>query len=144
LKLSKNEVYELTNNRSRGRPSKDIVNKEKQLSFYNDQVKYLRQNRRGRDSTRDNEGNVKNWQIKSIDDKHRKSIEGIFSLNPIYQSMQYKFKGKHVIVFDDNLSSGATLDDVCLTLQKLGVASIMPFTLGTIPATIYNPKDRYN
>ena len=81
-------------------------------------------------------------EIKAISDKRRRAIEGIFELNPKYKAIQYKFKGKHVVIFDDNLSSGATLDDVCLALQQLGVAEIIPITIGTIPITAYG-KERW-
>lgn len=143
IQVLKQEIYNLTINRGRGRPSKDFTDRQSQLKLYNKETAVLRKGRAGRDSTKDKDGNTKDWQIKSIDAKHRRSIEGIFDLNPQYQSIQYKFKGKHIIIFDDNLSSGATLDDVCLALQKLGVASITPFTLGVIPETIYDPKERY-
>ena len=113
------------------------------MDLYNQDIKKLRKGQKGLDPTIDKEtGKVKSWQIKSIDDKERRSIEGIFTINPKYKDIQYKISGKHVIVFDDNLSSGATLDDVCLALQALGVASIMPFTLGVIAPTLYNPHER--
>lgn len=77
-----------------------------------------------------------------MSDKRRRAIEGIFELNPKYKEIQYKLKNKHIVIFDDNLSSGATLDDVCLALQNLGVASITAITIGVIPATMYG-SDRY-
>lgn len=127
----------------RGRLPGAITQKQQQIDLYNQDIKNLRKGQIGKDPTIDKDtGKVKNWQIKSIDDKERRSIEGIFELNPIYKNMQYKLKGKHIIIFDDNLSSGATLDDVCLSLQSLGVASIMPFTLGVIAPTLYNPHER--
>lgn len=126
----------------RGRLPTNIMQRKQQIDLYNQDIKNLRKGQKGKDPTIDANGKVKNWQIKSIDDKERKSIEGIFQINPQYQNMQYKLKGKHVVIFDDNLSSGATLDDVCLTLQSMGVASIMPFTLGVIAPTLYNPSER--
>ena len=127
----------------RGRLPSTITQKQQQIDLYNQDIKNLRKGQKGKDPTIDKEtGQVKNWQIKSIDDKERRSIEGIFELNPIYKNIQYKLQSKHIIIFDDNLSSGATLDDVCLALQSLGVASIMPFTLGVIAPTLYNPHER--
>ena len=128
---------------NRGRLPNNILQKKQQVDLYNQDIKNLRKGQKGLDPTIDKEtGKVKNWQIKSIDDKERRSIEGIFTINPKYKDIQYKIAGKHVIIFDDNLSSGATLDDVCLALQALGVASIMPFTLGVIAPTLYNPHER--
>ena len=76
-------------------------------------------------------------EIKSLSDKRRRAIEGIFELNPKYKQIQYKFEGKHVVIFDDNLSSGATLGDVCLALQQLGIAEIIPITIESIPVTAF-------
>lgn len=134
----KQEVANIVATRKRGRPSNDFVQKQKQISNYENEIAMMRKGMNGKDPTVDKNGMTKNWQIKSIDDQNRRSIEGIFSINPKYQTIQYKLKGKHIIVFDDNISSGATLDDVCLALQSLGVASIMAFTLGTIEPTIYD------
>ncbi|MCD8208689.1 MAG: hypothetical protein LUD72_12180 [Bacteroidales bacterium] len=131
----------------RGRPSRELVDKRQQIAHGYDQISDLRKGMKGKDSTVDDKGNVKGWQIKSLDDKQRRAIEGLFTINPAYQS-QYKslhdqFAGKNIVVFDDNISSGATMDDVCLALQQLGVASIKAFTLGTIEPTIYNTKERW-
>ena len=135
----KQEIANIIATRKRGRPSNAFKEKQTQLQNYENDINYLRRGMKGKDPTVDaNTGLTKNWQIKSIDDRHRRSIEGIFSINPQYQNIQYKLKGKHIILFDDNISSGATLDDVCLALQNLGVASIMAFTLGTIEPTIYD------
>ena len=76
-------------------------------------------------------------EIKSLSDKRRRAIEGIFELNPKYKQIQYKFEGKHVVIFDDNLSSGATLGDVCLALQQLGIAEIIPITIESIHVTAF-------
>lgn len=130
---------------NRGRLPNAIVQKKQQIDLYNQDIKKLRKGQRGLDPTINKEtGKVKNWQIKSIDDKERRSIEGIFVINPIYKDIQYKIAGKNIIVFDDNISSGTTLDDVCLALQALGAASVMPFTLGVIAPTLYNPRERRN
>lgn len=127
----------------RGRLPNEIVQRRNKIDMYNQDIKNLRHGKKGLDPTIDKDtGRVKNWQIKSIDDKERRAIEGIFTINPIYQNIQYKFKDKNVIIFDDNISSGATLDDACLALLKLGVKSIMPFTLGIISPTIYAPSQR--
>ena len=127
----------------RGRLPNEITQRKHQIDLYNQDISQLRKGQMGKDPTIDKAtGKVKNWQIKSIDDKERRSIEGIFELNPQYKNIQYKLNGKHIVIFDDNLSSGATLDDVCLALKNLGVASVMPFTLGVIAPTLYNPHER--
>ena len=86
------------------------------------------------------DGRAKNFEIKSIEDKRRRSLEGLFGINPELNGIQQELKGKHVVIFDDNISSGATLDDICLELQKHGVASILPITLAIIPKTVYGQE----
>ena len=39
-------------------------------------------------------------------------------------------KNNIVIIFDDNVSGGATLSDICLQLQNLGIKYIIPITFG--------------
>ncbi len=138
------EVLEVKKNRGRGRPTKDYVNKVNMLNAYNDQVKSLRKGKRGRDATISDDGSVKDFQIKSIDDKLRRSIEGLFEINPQYKGIQPKIKGKNILIFDDNISSGATLDDICIVLQRFGAKSIIPITLAVIPKTIYGAHERLN
>lgn len=140
-----NEILDIISIRGkkRGRLPNDIVKRQEKINMYNQDIKQLRKGKKGLDPTINvNTGKVKDWQIKSIDDRERRSLEGIFTLNPKYQYIQYKLKNKNIIIFDDNMSSGATMDDICLSLQKLGVASIMPFTLGIISPTLYNPSQR--
>lgn len=140
------EIQKFISQRSgggRGRLPKQYNDMKQQVSQYRDEINNLRKGMIGRDPTINTKtGHVKDWQIKSIDDKDRKAIENIFQLNPMYENYRNKLINKHVIVFDDNISSGATLDEVCVTLKKLGVASVIPFTLGTIMPTMYNPQDR--
>ena len=138
----KREIAETIKSRGRGRPSKEFLNKQQLIDINNQKIKALKS--RGRDSTLDANGNVKDFQIKSLDDKTRRAIEGLFTINPQYLSIQSKLKGKTIILFDDNISSGATMDDLCLLLQRYGVANIIPITLGTISPTIYKQSDRTN
>lgn len=145
----------------RGRPSKkqisDIWDKRDEINAYNTLIKANR--RRGRDSTIDSKtGEIKPMQIKSMDDIQRRAIDGLFVFNDIdYPSRTYsvgnddytysqsrRLKNKVVLVFDDNLSSGATLDMMCAALLKMGVKKVIPITLGLIPQTAYNPSERSN
>ena len=124
----------------RGRPTNDIKNKKELVKNLEEQIKILRRGRRGRDKTKNADGRAKNFEIKSIEDKRRRSLEGLFGINPELNGIQQDLKGKHVVIFDDNISSGATLDDICLELQKNGVASILPITLAIIPKTVYGQE----
>lgn len=142
IKELEDEVLEVKKNRGRGRPTKDYVNKVNLINAYNDKVKELRKGKMGRDSTISKEGNIKDFQIKSIEDKLRRSIEGLFEINPQYKGIQPKIKDKNILIFDDNISSGATLDDVCMVLKRFGAKSIIPITLAVIPKTIYGAHER--
>lgn len=121
----------------RGRPTKEIANKKALIKNLEEQIKILRKGRKGKDKTKNENGRAKNFEIKSIEDRRRRSLEGLFGINPKLNGIQQDLKGKHIVIFDDNISSGATLDDICIELQKYGVASILPITLAIIPKTVY-------
>lgn len=140
IEVLKKEIEYTLKNRGRGRPSKEFINKQNLININNQKIKVLR--KQGRDSTIDDFGNIKDFQIKSLDDRTRRAIEGLFTINPQYLSLQNNLKGKTIILFDDNISSGATMDDLCLLLQRYGVANIIPITLGTISPTIYKQSER--
>lgn len=140
----KDEIAQTIANRKRGRPSLDFIRKQELAKTYQDQISIMRKGKRGLDPTKDASGRMKPWQIKSLDDKDRRAIEGLFEINPEYNGIQSKLVGKTIVVFDDNISSGATMDDFCLKLKQLGVANILAFTLGTIDPTIYKQSDRSN
>lgn len=152
----KQEIESMLTHR-RGRPSKSITNKKNEIDAYNTLIKANR--RRGIDPTFDKStGKIKSMQIKNLDDKQRNAIDGLFVFNDVqYPSKTYsrngeeftysqsmKFRDKIILVFDDNLSSGATLDMVCDALKKMGAKMIIPITLGLIPQTAYNPSERAN
>lgn len=140
IEVLKKEVAEIIKNRGRGRPSKEFLNKQELININKQKIKALRG--KGQDPTVDSDGKIKDFQIKSLDDKTRRAIEGLFTINPQYLSLQTKLKGKTIILFDDNISSGATMDDLCLLLQRYGVENIIPITLGTISPTIYKQSER--
>ena len=41
-----------------------------------------------------------------------------------------KTKNSALVIFDDNISGGATLSDICDQLTSLGVKNIIPITFG--------------
>ena len=128
----------------RGRPTKDVATKKALVKNLEEQIKLMRKDyhRRGKDKTKDENGRAKKFEIKSLDDKSRRSIEGLFKLNPKMKDMRSKLEGKHIVIFDDNISSGATLDDICLELKRYNVASILPITLAIIPKTAYGNHEK--
>ena len=140
LKIDELNDYIAYHSGKRGRPTNDIKQKKELVKNLEEQIKILRKGRRGKDKTKTSDGKAKNFEIKSIEDKRRRSLEGLFGINPKLSGIQQDLKGKHIVIFDDNISSGATLDDICLELQKHGVESILPITLAIIPKTVYGQE----
>lgn len=140
VKIDELNDYIAYHSGKRGRPTNDIKQKKELVKNLKEQIKILRKGRRGKDKTKSSDGKAKNFEIKSIEDKRRRSLEGLFGINPKLSGIQQDLKGKHIVIFDDNISSGATLDDICLELQKHGVASILPITLAIIPKTVYGQE----
>jgi len=140
----RDEIAATIATRKRGRPSLDFIGKQERVQAIEKEIEAMRKGKRGLDPTKDASGRMRPWQIKSLDDKDRRAIEGLFEINPEYNGIQSKLAGKTIVVFDDNISSGATMDDFCLKLKQLGVANILAFTLGTIDPTIYKQSERSN
>ena len=140
VKIDELNDYIAYHSGKRGRPTNDIKQKKELVKNLEEQIKIIRKGRRGKDKTKSSDGKAKNFEIKSIEDKRRRSLEGLFGINPKLSGIQQDLKGKHIVIFDDNISSGATLDDICLELQKQGVASILPITLAIIPKTVYGQE----
>lgn len=141
------EILLNTSLKKRGRPSKEMMKKRELLKLTQQEIetleakiKLMRKGRKGRDKTIGADGRAKNFEIKSIEDRRRRAIEGLFEINPNLKGIQQNLRGKNIIIFDDNISSGATLDDICLELGKYGVKSILPITLAIIPKTVYGGK----
>ena len=64
-----------------------------------------------------------------------------------------KINGTIFVIFDDNISGGATLSDICYQCDQLGIKNIVPitfgvmnekWTLGRMPLTIPSEKDSEN
>lgn len=138
IKLAKQE--------KRGRPSKEITDRQEQIAANKKAIASLRKGTgaKGKDSTIDADGTVKDWQIKGLEDKIRKALIGFMQINPQKLTLVSKFKGKKIVIFDDNISSGATMDDCCLALQKIGVnlQDILVLTLGVMDPTTYKKSER--
>ena len=145
LKQETAEILASTEHR-RGRKPGKIASNDEAIANYQNAIKALRKKvkARGVDPTISDNGKTKDWQIKTVDDKIRRALDNIFIINPVYQKLISKLAGKTIVVFDDNISSGATLDEICVALKMFNVAEIIPITLGTIDPTMYKPSERTN
>lgn len=73
------------------------------------------------------------FQIKNITDPIRMGMRNIYNPNEneelVKQEVE-KTKGTVFVVFDDNISGGATLGDICYQAKQLGIEHIIPITFG--------------
>lgn len=93
-----------------------------------------------------------NFQIKSLGNDVRMGLKNYFQ--PSQEDSEKirneveKTKGGIVVIFDDNVSGGATLADICLQLKNIGMEYLVPITFGQMktswnvgPLNITKPKD---
>lgn len=73
------------------------------------------------------------FKIKNISNGERMALKDIFSFNKDEKMVQKELsalKGNILVVFDDNLSGGSTLSDICYQFKKRGIDFIIPITFG--------------
>ena len=85
---------------------------------------------------------LRNWQIKAMYDKFRRYFTDIYKIDDAKKEGINAVKDKTVVVVDDNMSSGATLDAYCVLLQKMGAKTIIPITFGDIGDSAVKPAYR--
>ena len=66
------------------------------------------------------------FEIKKIPAQNRKYFRNWIEIN---KEAINSITGKHIVLFDDYLTSGATLDATCMVLKELSPASIICFTV---------------
>ncbi len=72
-----------------------------------------------------------NFQIKKLGNDSRMALKNYFSINKDSSEAELKNTDNSIVViFDDNISGGATLSDICYQLQKIGVKYMIPITFG--------------
>ena len=100
------------------------------------------------------------FEIKSLRNSERLGLKNYYNpnnanLNPNnlfdFQTELEKIKGTIFLIFDDNISGGATLSDVCYQCKQLGIENIIPITFGrmyqsnTMRGIVLNtPKNGYD
>ena len=75
----------------------------------------------------------KNFQIKNLSNGERMGLRNYYSPNEDAELVKReleKIKGTVFVIFDDNISGGATLSDICYQAKELGIEYIIPITFG--------------
>lgn len=75
------------------------------------------------------------FEIKKLRNSERLGLKNIYNVNNDLDDKKRneeiaKMKGTILLIFDDNISGGATLSDVCLQCKNLGAENIIPITFG--------------
>lgn len=117
----------------KGRPTREMSAKKDLVNNLEHLIALLKTERERKYKTKGKKGKVKFFDIDSIDERRRRSIEGLYNINLNLKEMRQDLKGKHIVVFDNHISYGTTLDDICRELQRYNVASILPITLAVLP-----------
>ena len=74
---------------------------------------------------------IDDFQIKNLSNDVRMGMMDYFSTNDeATQRELEKTRGTVFVIFDDNISGGATLSDICYQAKKLGIKYIIPITFG--------------
>lgn len=73
------------------------------------------------------------FQIKNLTNGERMAMRNYYEPNDdteIVMNEVNAAKNSVFVIFDDNVSGGATLSDICYQCQKLGIENIIPITFG--------------
>lgn len=73
----------------------------------------------------------KDFQIKSLPNNVRMGFKNYFKGDDeVIQQEMEKIKDTVFVIFDDNISGGATLSDICMHARQIGINYIIPITFG--------------
>ncbi len=73
------------------------------------------------------------FQIKNISAGERMGLKNMYTPNEEYEKFKgeiERIKGTVFVIFDDNVSGGATLGDICMQFKNLGIDNMIPITFG--------------
>lgn len=72
-----------------------------------------------------------NFQIKNLTNDIRMGMKNYYTADyDVAKEELEKIKNTVFVIFDDNISGGATLSDICLQAKNLGIQYIIPITFG--------------
>lgn len=70
------------------------------------------------------------FQIKNLTNDTRMGLKNYFKAEENIDEEIKTLKNTVFVIFDDNISGGATLSDICLQCKKLGLEYLVPITFG--------------
>lgn len=92
------------------------------------------------------------FQIKKFNNDTRMGLRNLFQFDE--EKLQAEIdliKNSILVIFDDNISGGATLSDICYQYKKMGIEYMIPITFGKMkeswqkgPYPITKPKNGFN
>lgn len=88
------------------------------------------------------------FQIKKFTNDSRIALRNMFDFDTEALKKEIdEIKNSILVIFDDNVSGGATLSDICYQYKKLGIEHIIPITFGKMKETwgqINKPENGFN
>lgn len=71
------------------------------------------------------------FQIKKVFNDTRMALKNFFTFNlEELEKAKKQIEGNILVIFDDNISGGATLSDICAQFVNIGIKHIIPITFG--------------
>lgn len=70
------------------------------------------------------------FQIKKLTNDTRMGLKNYFKLQDVADEEIKRIQNTVFVIFDDNVSGGATLSDICYQCRKIGINYIVPITFG--------------
>lgn len=73
------------------------------------------------------------FEIKNLSNPERMGLKNIYNPNTDTEMVNKeleRIKGTVFVIFDDNISGGATLGDICYQCKNMGIKNIIPITFG--------------
>lgn len=74
----------------------------------------------------------RDFQIKKLSNDTRLGMKNYFQPTANAQDEITKIKDSVIVIFDDNISGGATLSDICMQASRLGLKNLIPITFGVM------------
>lgn len=74
------------------------------------------------------------FQMKNLSNDVRMGLKNFFKAQNGMEKELERIEGTVFVIFDDNISGGSTLSDICYQAKKIGIKYIIPITFGEMRA----------